>query len=956
MILHFFSNLSNTKDLQKYPSQKPITALLPTTPLDNKSLLFSSQGFNLRIHTRPLNNLIFSQQIFKHQIIHGITRLNYSRPLTSGDAGKHCSEEILIHGGRWIRRARFAFSYLTGDFEAVWSILGEEVECEDWILDVVRFSGRSAAVGVTAHDDLVLLSWELEGSFNQIIGPTRTRVVGRGSRSILYAAHLLWDRSKSGHETEDRLIIAGGTAFGQILVQTATFGAGHEEEVLIETRYVVSGHEGSIFGVRLSGPLIQSDGTKLRFLSSCSDDRTVRVWDVTDLNPTIARGWIDEQVTGTGFQATTTKVSLATGIGHISRVWSLRYVYLTQEPQQNLLVKIVSAGEDGTCRLWSLRTQHGQYTLEADDIISEHCGKNIWSLEVASTSKKDNHFDVITGGADGAILAATISTDSVTSLVPTLKAWTVQDALDSALDMKLQKSQKQCFRAMTLLQDSAILVATENGDILLAKPVASTNYVEKEFQWNHIAQADTFRGYSIASATPDKAVAVIADASGSIYFYRAKTQEFRLILESTSSKVSGLWIEEWDNETLGTTDLVLLAFDLGTKQARISFIREKVVSTGISRHINTWCIDIGQAIVVAAACHSEGGYTLLAIGFRDGAIKIYQHMNESGSRSSPFESTNPESSYSPLASITNCEKESITKLTWIITSTTKYLCSTARDGHFTIHSISSSTASVTVLHKLLLPFTPNIEGFWFCPITSHLVIYGFHSTNLIIYNVSTSHEIASIPCGGAHRTWSLDLSSSLSPETGRVITQAVFAWTQVNTLRTVTVSDAHNAVVQQGGHGRDIKTCAIAPIPFDTHTNLRKDYLIATGAEDTNIHLSIPAPSDADFTILATIRKHNTGVRHLQWSSDGKRVFSSAGKEEFCVWRVTALPMKGLSIGVYCESMVPVEGGVSDLRILAFDVTALPGNQEEDERFAITLGYSNSMIKVFKPYRTFLKQ
>jgi len=84
---------------------------------------------------------------------------------------------------------------------------------------------------------------------------------------------------------------------------------------------------------------------------------------------------------------------------------------------------------------------------------------------------------------------------------------------------------------------------------------------------------------------------------------------------------------------------------------------------------------------------------------------------------------------------------------------------------------------------------------------------------------------------------------------------------------------ANHAVIRSGGHGREIKAVAVSP-----QGGSRSRQLIATGAEDTDIKIFQYA--EKDFACRRTIRKHTTGIQHLQWSHDGEYLFSSGGCEE----------------------------------------------------------------------------
>jgi len=922
-----------TNRLKIEASIKPVTALLPIQgQAFTSGLLFAGQGFNIQVQDTRSNRVLLNSQVFSNQIVHGIRTVSSSQALQAllsiqdPDFDQSCcsntdhgtaieSHEVIIWGGRWIRRGVFAFCSKDGcvQLQSFW--LSKPFECLDWILDICKDIGSQGAIAVTAHNDLLAIPPESLG----------VRVLGRGSRSILYSAHVMW---KDDHT----LLIAGGTAFGQILVQTCAFEG---EIVTIRTHYVFSGHEGSIFGVRLSDPLPQPDRKSLRLLSSCSDDRTVRLWDVSDLSPLVASGTVDERETG--FLASKTEDCLASGVGHISRVWSLRYIYHTEGTTSKSIIKIVSAGEDATCRVWDLRRhENSQYALEAVGVINNHAGKNIWSMEVMLTMDRPETCNIFTGGADGAILTSSVKSSRNPSDSDSSGTWDIQDISYLASSYATPDStilQRECFRAMTLVQDGAILVASNEGQVFFSAPATNNSQSATLNTWTLIETIPGLKGYSVSASTASGSFAVIAGASGMVYCFDSRTQSLHEIYQA-KRKVYALWIEQ--NPCSGPElRLDLVVFELGNDKTTLLHLNS--VQPGSVQISGAFTADTYASTPTTAACCFKGSTQFLALGFRNGIIKIYN------SNELPFTAainhTEEPISLTTYAVLGNCGTETVTHLQWIYDEDTLYIASVGRDGYFSIHAVPTEGHShPMLLHRLVLPFGPNVEGFWICPITSNLIVYGFHSTNMIVYNVSTAREVASITCGGAHRTWSLQINSARSPY-GDMVTSCTFAWTQIRQLRRQQVSDANFRVLQPGGHGRDVKTCSTALVAILKNGDLT--HLIATGAEDTDIRLFEKGQSKVE--CVATLRKHATGVRCLKWSSDGRYLFSSGGKEEFFVWRICQSPI--VHCGIVCEAVLPVRDGGSELRIMSFDVNE-QDNFRTDTAFVITLVYSNSVIKV----------
>ena len=212
------------------------------------------------------------------------------------------------------------------------------------------------------------------------------------------------------------------------------------------------------------------------------------------------------------------------------------------------------------------------------------------------------------------------------------------------------------------------------------------------------------------------------------------------------------------------------------------------------------------------------------------------------------------------------------------------------------------------------------------------MVYGFQSTKFILHDSSTEEDAMLVECGGAHRSWAFQ--SHPSGFGGTLV------WTRAATMQIYSQDTPSYRTIRSGGHGREIKAVA-ASVDSPSSKMAR---LIATGAEDTSIkifkyeHGDVMDPMSAELTCIRTLRKHSTGIQHLQWSEDCKYLFSSGGCEEFYVWRVTILPIIGL--GVVCESVCAPISEQSDLRITSFNIRCSGAG------FVICMVYSDSTLRV----------
>ncbi|MCJ1301524.1 hypothetical protein MMC08_004325, partial [Hypocenomyce scalaris] len=181
--------------------------------------------------------------------------------------------------------------------------------------------------------------------------------------------------------------------------------------------HTFTGHEGSVFGVRISEEIsIPGSDTVRRILASCSDDRTIRIWDVSDITNESPVGGQEDAATAsveTGFATSTSRAGqdpnryIAVAMGHLSRIWGLRFL-----AQQGSTQQLLSYGEDASLQVWELDVvnlarppgtvpEDPFLALRHQDTYRFHSGKHIWSVAVLGTD--DGPSKVSTGGADGCI-------------------------------------------------------------------------------------------------------------------------------------------------------------------------------------------------------------------------------------------------------------------------------------------------------------------------------------------------------------------------------------------------------------------------------------------------------------------------------------------------------------------------------------------------------------------------
>ncbi|GAA5971549.1 hypothetical protein JCM8115_000809 [Rhodotorula mucilaginosa] len=183
------------------------------------------------------------------------------------------------------------------------------------------------------------------------------------------------------------------------LLGTACQDASSAREPIRGSLRRLVGHKGAVFSASFS------DSSE--YLATCSDDRTIRVWDLRQLDPDFDPSSASGSSALPGINPSAAPHQ--TLWGHEGRVW--RTLFLDSEEATSTVPSspsraeerppaLVSIGEDATCRLW-----------RGGDVIKTwrdgHDGRSIWSIAVARlegdepTSPERRY--VLTGGADGAV-------------------------------------------------------------------------------------------------------------------------------------------------------------------------------------------------------------------------------------------------------------------------------------------------------------------------------------------------------------------------------------------------------------------------------------------------------------------------------------------------------------------------------------------------------------------------
>ena len=504
------------------------------------------------------------------------------------------------------------------------------------------------------------------------------------------------------------------------------------------------------------------------------------------------------------------------------------------------------------------------------------------------------------------------------------------------------------FKTYSWIGYSEFIATTASGSILLGtlnrcdtieSPPLDTTRSKKSkiISWCLVDQIPDLYSFSIAVSVSNDTV-LLGAANGNIYCYQRSSQDV-VTFSKLPRKISGLFAEEHENSKRTTRNIAVIACCVGDTSAYYySFVANNATPKDISKIGN---LTLPHGFIVSSVCLTAVD-DILVLGSRSGALCYYDR--------SSFHFTNPVSACGCTRQVHG--NDAITSIKIVPKDEPdvlgNFILTTGRDGNYALHRVHTrrtggeTTVYLERLHTTVPPFGPNIEGACFDIENQDLLLWGFRSTDFVVWNETKRTEVMTVPCGGSHRTWAY-LPSNDRRNGG------AFIWTKASVCNVQAQSKASHQVLQPGGHGREIKALAICPI----QTKLDSDcgYLVATGAEDTTIRISFATRGNADSSqalrCLGVISQHNTGIQQLQWSSDGQFLFSAAGREEFYVWQVHRVPC--LDIGFVCSSQCPKVTEESDLRIMSFDVETIVADVNTAyDKYIVSIVYSDSTVRVRK--------
>jgi WD40 repeat protein len=946
-------------------------------------LILAGEGCFLKVFEAESSKLISRIKVFDSQAIHGI--------LVRDVAGKDNDLEVVIWGGCFLTLLRKE-TFETLLYQDLSSIENITSSLSDWILDAAISPYGNECVLVTAHNTVLRARLEEDSQTLQF------ETLDSPSRSILYSAHLLW-------ESPTCILVAAGTVFGEIIVWQCTV-SGETPSAGSRVVATFTGHEGSIFGVNISSPILDQYGKSTRLLASCSDDRTIRIWDIygdftgstQEANPEVLdtqllreTGFINNGQQGRSLQVTDR--CLATVMGHASRIWRVRFqISNSNGSKRRPPIGVISFGEDSTAQQWVLDFEAGSHPQDPSsnpsgaatngggqgkarklshlNTFAFHSGKHIWSTAMHQLSNM--RALLITGGADGKI---------------------------SAYEIAVSKSSDNGQPSNIALDKPAMAASDSNGDVEF---LTRTRALDPDSVLDAI-KPDPENGVSAAQAPSSQILhedPPLAISANGRPHKKTKHQKQPRDAFNRYAFVS-------DNCVLVTTTFGRVL--LGQLGSSIKW-NEVLLPESCKEDLKSYSmIKSLPKLGVAFLTNANGKIYIYRIGST--ILKVAQVTGKVGDMFTLFD---PESKNITLVVTTlggkdavlfTFEQNSLSPLTmsgvpyhlpenFVVTSvgmSNTRLAFGARNGSFSIYEIGRNTRPLhtwnpdestnpgeAITSITSLPVSANCDQDYFLTTGRNGMYSIFAVTVTAQENLATGSSIRQIHQG--------------TPPLGPNIEAAWFdgpdlllygfkgknfiVWNETNQCEIMNVecggahrSYAYSPLYNSSG-GYFIYTKAsrlyIHSQAKPSHRIIKQGghgreikacsispdrSLIATGAEDTAIRIwkyeDRGSPLQSHFRCLAVTEKHTAGIQHLQWHGS-KYLFSSGGNEEFYIWAVESIP--GFGLGIVCEASCPDPSNDRDLRIMSFDVTEIadPSGRHGESHLLISLAYSDSTMRTYR--------
>jgi WD40 repeat protein len=552
---------------------------------------------------------------------------------------------------------------------------------------------------------------------------------------------------------------------------------------------------------------------------SVSDDRTVRVWS-------LPLGWEED------YNQTVMCADIVL-YGHLARVWDAHFLHNG----------VISSSEDLTCRVWN-------YSGECIQILEGHKGRNIWSMAV-----NEDQSLIATGGGDCAIL------------LTQLHKSTRPKSVLFKLRLGGQEECKDFVRGVCLLTTDSVLCLTDQGK-LYSVIVDSTR---KMYTWTCLSEDTRFASYSVVSVSPCRQVVALGNLEG------------KLKVASLNITTEGVSLGPEVVQTAHRGKIFSLVF-LESDKPGISMVTTGPEGQGVwwrvipgtiyrvvplvNGHTSLVLPPCKHRWVTAAAAVplQKSEECVLVCGDRKGSLHSYLVQEGSKGIEEPLL---PVSSLLGLhgqhgvSSLRHCNGR---------------VLSTGREGNIRHYSVGQDGVLVEIAKFKVFKGFDWVERMYFLGGQEYVV--GFHSTDFIIYNLTKGQTVASLQCGGGHRSWDVCMNTEGTGKHGFACVKG----SEIHFHHIELSLEPRQVVLEEGFHGRETNCMMMY------HSSKDLSYIV-TGSEDCSVRLFCYNSNTNSLSPVASYEGHISSVRALASSVScvemGKTLlFSGGGRARLIAWEV----------------------------------------------------------------------
>lgn len=895
-----------------HPAAELLSAVLPITALQacelaGERILLAGSGCHLKVIDSKSRTSLCIQKVFERHAIHGIVPFGSSDTKTENGPDT-LRLDFIVFGGKQIAWVTFDLIVCRNDLICSPLKVVDTIVAKDRVLTCKPSDhGQLQAAFVTSYNAL----YHVEG--DRPTQKLKCQPLGNSIGVFLYSADLTQRCEKS-------YLVVSGTVFGQVLVSLCVY-----EEASRSWNFTpwiqFNGHRGSIFGVEISQPRFL-EGKEFRDIVSCSDDRTICVWDLPGIG---IKSSTSGTVTPNGFQQR--DQVLTKMYGHVSRIWKATFSSVQYSDYNQLL--IISAGEDGQVQSWSMhqhdRAEDDTPWVERRYVDRHHAGKNVWAQ---CHSNYDGMLVFTSGGADGQIISRRYKHTGRADVHSRHLSQSFKAIQTSISNQSLLRKSTLSLKTYLVADAACLLATTDTGHLLRAS-------IRKDsLEWQLVAQDPKFMPLVLSLNIVLQHAFFIRTSDYMLCAIDHQDVRLTECCPVRKAKIANIWTlpapprRSIDNH-LGACIAVSYHGRHDIELYWIAVVREKVEVRGKSS------VQLPMAFEVTSVFYDEH-LKILLCGSRVGALAVSTSISSSTLDTKTQLCKRRVHGQDTVTSISKLESELNQQ------QSQPYYLTTGRDGTYCIHKLFFNLRQepcLAIVHQATPPVGPSIEGAYVVmrpDRTQSILFFGFHSKNFTVWDETCQTQIMNVDCGGAHRSWTFRPNEDAG-QGGQ------FVWTKASTFTLYEQKALDHEIIQPGGHGREMKALATRRMSLGQQ-------LLATGSEDTDIRLFEYTNNPSGISSvqnIAVLRKHTTGLQDLIFSPDGKILISAAGMEELYVWRLSPVPIIGQGVVFACASTST--DGQSDARVMSLDMKVLENHEADHEpSYLIAAASSNGKLKILQ--------